>query len=262
MRNVLLMSDRGKRNIVETEPRVAGGILPIVADSVAVAGSSHEPLLRGVSLSVGQPGLTVVLGPNGAGKTVLMRTLAGLVRPASGLVRWNGRTPSPELSRKLGFVFQKPVLFRRTALQNIEFGLRNLGVTREDARQRAEQALAEAGLSALAEAPARRLSGGEQQRLAIARALALSPEVLFLDEPTAHLDPAATALIEAVVKATASRGVPVVHVTHDLAQARRLADRVVFLHRGEILDQQPADDFFLNPKSKVAGAYLNGELVW
>jgi tungstate transport system ATP-binding protein len=158
-------------------------------------------------------------------------------------------------------VFQRPVMLRRTALANLEYPLALAGLPRAARRARAEAALAAAGLAALAGRPARRLSGGEQQRLALARAAALAPEVLFLDEPCASLDPAATRAVEAAIAGIAARGTKIVMTTHDLAQARRLAGEVAFLHRGRLLDRAPAAAFFAGPAAPEAAAFLRGELL-
>lgn len=236
-------------------------VLPIVAERVCVNGAENQPLLKDIDLVLSGTGVTVLIGPNGAGKSLLLRVLAGLVPPSSGSVSWAGKTGLGENVRKLGFVFQKPVLFRRTALENITFSLRQSGYSRQDALAKANSVLSNANLEHLADAPARRLSGGEQQRLAIARAQALEPEVLFLDEPTAHLDPAATAKIERMVDAVRAYGIRVVFVTHDLGQARRLANDIIFIHHGALLEQAPAAAFFAGPKSEAARTFVAGGLV-
>jgi tungstate transport system ATP-binding protein len=159
-------------------------------------------------------------------------------------------------------VFQRPVLLRRSVLANLLYPLRLAGLPPAMQAARAEAALAMVGLSGLAGRPARLLSGGEQQRLALARAAALRPEVLFLDEPCASLDPAATHAVEEIIARIAATGTKIVMTTHDLAQARRLAGEVLFLHRGRLLEQAPADAFFAGPASPDAAAFLRGELVW
>jgi tungstate transport system ATP-binding protein len=159
-------------------------------------------------------------------------------------------------------VFQRPVMLRRSVLANAAYPLKLAGLPRAERLQRARAALERVGLEALAGRPARRLSGGEQQRLALARASALDPEVLFLDEPCASLDPAATRAVEDIVLGIAARGTKVVMTTHDLGQARRLAGEVLFLHRGRLLERAPAADFFAGPRAPEAAAFLRGELVW
>lgn len=244
---------------ITTRPLAVPSVLPIEADGLVLERGGRR-LVDGIDLSIDGSALTVIMGPNGAGKSLLLRLLSGLIDPDAGGVRWAGRAPDRIRTRKLGFVFQKPVLLRRSALANVKFVLRN-GMPRSERNERAAAALQRAGLADLAHAPARLLSGGEQQRLAIARALAPEPEILFLDEPCASLDPAATAAIETLVADARLQGTKIVLVTHDIGQARRLADDVVFLHRGRIVEQAPAETFFDAPVSHPARAYLSGQLV-
>lgn len=214
-------------------------------------------LVDEIDLVLDSPGCTVVMGPNGAGKSILLRLLHGLLRPSAGTVRWDGRPLSPALTAQQALVFQTPVLLRRTALQNLDFVLRVRGRD----RRRAIDLLARVGLAERADAPARRLSGGEQQRLALARALAIEPRTLFLDEPTASLDPASVQLIEQLTGELTAAGTKTFFVTHDTAQARRLADDVLFLHRGRLVEQASAGRFFTTPGSTPARDYLAGRLV-
>jgi tungstate transport system ATP-binding protein len=158
-------------------------------------------------------------------------------------------------------VFQKPVLFRRTALGNITHALWLRGVPRGNRRPRALEALQLAGLEQHAFAPARVLSGGEQQRLCLARALSLDPDVVFLDEPTASLDPASILAIERLLVETQHRGTKVIMVTHDIGQARRLADEIIFLNLGRVVEHQPASRFFRQPESVAGRAFIAGDLV-
>lgn len=233
-------------------------VLPIAADGLVVERAGRR-IIDNIELEIGGHGVTVIMGPNGAGKSVLLRLLTGLLRPDAGRVTWADRRPDRGRAPALGMVFQKPVLLRRSALANVRYALRTGG--RAERARRAEQALVRAGLQHLARTPARMLSGGEQQRLALARALAPDPEVLLLDEPCANLDPAATAAIEALIRDAKSRGTRIVLVTHDIAQARRLADDVTFLHDGRIVEQAPAADFFEQPASSAGRAYLDGRLL-
>ncbi|MYZ49047.1 ATP-binding cassette domain-containing protein [Propylenella binzhouense] len=204
--------------------------------------------------------ITALMGFNGSGKSLLLRVLAGLVQPDAGTVLWAGRPPGRERARRLGFVFQKPVLLRRSAAANIRYALKVAGFPRAEIAGRTEAALASAGLQGLAGSPARVLSGGEQQRLAVARALALEPEVLFLDEPTASLDPGSTLAIEALVAGARGRGTKIVLVTHDAGQARRLAQEILFLQQGRLVERASAGQFFTGPQSEAARAFLEGRI--
>jgi tungstate transport system ATP-binding protein len=166
-----------------------------------------------------------------------------------------------QIRRRQAMVFQKPVLLRRTAAANITYALGLRGIARSERNSRALQALELAGLERHAATPARVLSGGEQQRLCLARALSLDPEVLFLDEPTASLDPASTLAIERLLIGAKHRGIKVIVVTHDVGQARRLAQDVIFLHHGRLVEHQPAPRFFDQPESDTARAFMAGGLV-
>lgn len=239
--------------------RAPDTILPLRAEGLGFAAGGVQ-ILRSVSLTIEAGAPTIVIGPNGAGKSVLLRLLHGLLAPTEGRVAWS--SPANLAGRRQSMVFQRPVLLRRSVLANAIYPLGLAGVARSEQEQRAREALALVGLGALANRPARRLSGGEQQRLALARAAALRPEVLFLDEPCASLDPAATKAVEEIVAALAARGTKIVMTTHDLGQARRLAGEVVFVHRGRIIEHAPAVTFFAQPATPEAAAFLRGELVW
>ena len=210
-------------------------------------------VIKPLSLEIEAGPSTIILGANGAGKSVLMRLMHGLLAPSSGRIRWN----SPG---RQAMVFQRPVMLRRSVLQNVLYAL---DVARaQDADRVAREALSEVGLAHLAQRPARGLSGGEQQRLALARAWALHPEVLFLDEPTASLDPTATREIEAVIRAFDGSGTKIVMATHNLGQARRLGDEVIYLHQGRVVERAPVDQFFARPATPEAAAFIKGELPW
>lgn len=235
--------------------------LPLRLEGVGYA-IGGQPLLDGVSLRI-EPGRRVVLlGPNGAGKSLLLRLCHGLIEPTAGrITSGNLAGVGPEARRRQAMVFQRPVLLRRSAVANLTFALAARGIPWRLRRARATEALARFGLAHLADRPARVLSGGEQQRLTLARAWALEPELLLLDEPTAALDPAGTAQVEAAIAAFHARGVTVVMSTHDLGQARRLADDVAFLSRGRLVETGPAAAFFAAPRTPEVRAFLAGELV-
>jgi tungstate transport system ATP-binding protein len=232
--------------------------LPIILDDITVKAGAVTILNRlSLRLEAGAP--TVLIGPNGSGKTTLLRAAMGLIAPAVGSITWGGRAEAPPLRR--AFVFQRPVMLRRSTVGNVRYALASAGVARADRNARAQALLARVGLADLADRPARRLSGGEQQRLALARALARHPAVLFLDEPTASLDPAATKAIEDLIATITASGVKVVMATHDLGEARRLAGDVVLLHRGRIVEAGSADPFFAGPQTDQAKRFIAGELL-
>jgi tungstate transport system ATP-binding protein len=216
-------------------------------------------LLEPLSVELATSGVTVLIGPNGAGKSTLLRLAMGLVRPTSGRITWGGRPDVPPTRRAI--MFQRPVMLRRSTAGNLLYALAAAGSPRADRARRMAELLDLVGLTGLASRPARRLSGGEQQRLALARALAREPDVLLLDEPTASLDPAATKTIEDLIGAIAARGIKVVMATHDLGEARRLGGEIVLLHRGRIVEHAPAAAFFSAPQSEEAAKFIGGELL-
>jgi tungstate transport system ATP-binding protein len=231
-------------------------ILPLVLEHVRFTAGGND-IITDVSLELRAQSCTVILGPNGAGKSVLLRLCHGLLRPTGGEIRWSG----PQPRTRQAMVFQRPVMLRRSTHANIVYALKRAGVPRGERHRRADDALRTVRLAGLAERSARVLSGGEQQRVALARAWALRPEVLFLDEPTASLDPAATRAIEDTIATIRAAGTKVIMTTHDLGQARRLADEVIFIHHGRVLEHTPADAFFSAPTTAKAAAYLKGELL-
>lgn len=235
-------------------------VLPIRAEKLAYRRDGRT-LVDAVDLKIGAAtGVTVILGPNGAGKSLLLRLAANLLTPDSGRVTWAGLPPSRERAHRIGFVFQRPVMLRRSVSENIEFALAMRGLAALERTERARALLSAARLDHLATRPARALSGGEQQRLALLRALSLEPEVLLLDEPTANLDPSSTAALEAMM-ITVSGDTPVVLVTHDLAQARRVATRVLFMNKGRVLERTRRDEFFKAPRTPEAAAFIRGEIL-
>ena len=232
--------------------------LPIKFDRVVLA-VGDIVILDEVSLAITAGMPTALIGPNGAGKTSLLRLAMGLMAPSAGRLTWNGMPEA--LCARNAFVFQHPVMLRRTAAANLAFALAAARVERSRRRQRVDELLALVGLDGMGSRPARRLSGGEQQRLALARALAKDPEILFLDEPTRSLDPAAAKATEDVIRTVVARGIKVVMATHDLNCAKRLAGDVVLLHRGRIIETGPAATFFTAPRTASAAAFLAGDLL-
>ena len=232
--------------------------LPLVLDDVSLdAGGTR--LIDRASLTIAPGAPTLIVGPNGAGKTSLLRLCMGLAAPSSGRITWGGRIDCAPTRRAI--VFQRPVMLRRSAAANLGFALGQAGVPRRDRAKRIASLLDRVGLADLAQRPARRLSGGEQQRLALARALARDPELLLLDEPTARLDPAATRSVEEIVLNAAQSGIKIVMTTHDLGQVRRLAGDVIFLLRGSVCERRPVGDFLDNPAMPETVAFLRGDLV-
>jgi tungstate transport system ATP-binding protein len=231
-------------------------VFPLELADVCFA-SGEQRIIEHVSLAIDGPVRTLILGANGAGKSVLMRLMHGLLTPTSGAVRWCG---SAERAAAQAMVFQRPIMLRTTVIENVAYGLKLAGVGRSERRVRAAAALAKVGLADIAERPARVLSGGEQQRVALARAWALEPQILFLDEPTASLDPGAALEVERIIGEIAAGGCKIVMTTHNLGQARRLADEVIFLHHGRVAEYAPASVFFALPRSPEAVSFMKGEL--
>ncbi len=233
-------------------------LFPLEARALTVRFAGHEALAD-VSFALDGTGRTVILGANGAGKSVLLRVLHGLIAPTSGEVRWAGGRERPKAQ---AMVFQRPVMLRRSALANIEYALAINRIDGPQLDRRAREAIERVGLGAIAARQARVLSGGEQQRLALARAWALRPRIIFLDEPTASLDPASAGEVERVIGEIHAAGTAIVMTTHNLGLARRVADDILFLHEGRLAERAKAEHFFTDPQSAEAAAFLKGELPW
>jgi tungstate transport system ATP-binding protein len=236
--------------------------LPIAFDDVSVvagAGARAVTVLDRITLAIEAGAPTVLIGPNGSGKTRLLRTSMGLLAPTRGRITWGGQGIGAPKRRAI--VFQRPTMLRRSAAGNIRYALRAARLPRAHHDARLAELLALVGLAAMGDRAARRLSGGEQQRLALARALARDPTVLFLDEPTASLDPAATKAFEDVIRTVVARGIKVVMATHDLGEARRLAGDIIMLHRGRVVETGTAASFFNAPRTGEAQRFIAGELL-
>jgi tungstate transport system ATP-binding protein len=237
----------------------AESILPLELKDVSFAARGKR-LIKDMNATFDGVKRWIVIGPNGAGKSLLLRICHGLIKPSDGDVIWHGaHGRDPRLFQAM--VFQRPVMLRRSAAANVDYALAVHKVPRRERRARIDEVLSRTGLRRMAEMPARLLSGGEQQKLALARAWALKPQILFLDEPTASLDPAATAAVEETILAIHAAGTAIVMTTHDLGQARRLADDILFLHRGRLFERAPAREFFAGPRNDLAQAFIKGELL-
>ena len=235
-------------------------MLPLLLEDVSFVAGGRAIIDR-VSCELAMGPRTVILGPNGSGKSVLMRLCHGLLAPTSGRIVWRGSRDDAR-PRAQAMVFQRPVMLRRAAHANVTYGLKLAGVPKDERDERARDVLDAVGLKSVADRPARVLSGGEQQKLALARAWALDPEVLFLDEPTANLDPGATREVERIVDQIHASGTKIVMTTHNLGQARRLADEVLFISAGRLADHAPVEKFFAQPSTGETAAFIKGELPW
>lgn len=233
-------------------------MLPLVLENVSFA-VNGKTIIDRVSVEITEGPRTIILGPNGAGKSVLMRLCHGLLTPTAGRIAWAGAANG---ARRQAMVFQRPVMLRRSALSNIVYGLRLAGKSPGECRLRAQDVLDAVGLAEVANRSARVLSGGEQQRLALARAWALGPEVLFLDEPTANLDPGSTRDVESIIGQICAGGTKIIMTTHNLGQAKRLGDEILFLNQGRLAERAPVERFFQQPASAEAAAFIRGELPW
>ncbi len=226
----------------------------ILLDDVTVENRSRQ-IIRGVTCRLSARGISVIMGENGAGKSTLLKTIAGLVMPASGHVRLH-----PAAAGRTAMVFQRPVLLRRSARANLSHALKIAGIRRTRRGKRIAALLDICGLAAFAGQPARKLSGGEQQRLQMARAMASDPKLLLMDEPTANLDPRSVLALEDLIRAASRSGVKVVLVTHNVAQAKRLADEALFLTQGRLAERGDSSELFTHPKSAAFRDYMDGTL--
>lgn len=231
----------------------------LAADELVFA-KGQQRLIDNLSVCISAGRRTVILGHNGAGKSLLLRLLHGLIAPDRGRVLWRGNVLDKAARRQQAMVFQRPIMLRRSVAANLDFALKVRGLTRGDRAHRVAALLDQAGMTHLATRPATVLSGGEKQRLSIARALACEPAVLFLDEPTASLDPASALAVEQQVLAANADGITTVMVTHDAGQARRVGQDCIFLHAGRVVETGPVEDVLTRPKSPAATAWRDGRI--
>ena len=255
-----MLDSRLTHKSVDPPPNGSPALLPLELCRLTYSANGKR-VIDNLNLSIEERGITVIMGPNGAGKSVLLRLMHGLIAPTGGEILWAGQRMSRDVARRQAMVFQRPVLLRRSTAANVSHALGLRGVGRGERGPRVEEALRLAALEGRAAMPARMLSGGEQQRLCLARALSLEPDILFLDEPTASLDPASTASIERLLGEAQHRGIKIIVVTHDVGQARRLGQDVVFLHHGRVIEHRPAQSFFAEPQSEYARTFIAGGIV-
>lgn len=235
-------------------------ILPLTLEDVSFEAGGKR-LIKDMNCQFDTDKRSIIIGPNGAGKSLLLKICHGLIQPHTGRVQWND--PDEKSARlNQAMVFQRPVMLRRSVSANIHYPLKLRNIAKAERDELTEEAMAMAGIGRLRDHPARVLSFGEQQKLALARAWALNPQVLFLDEPTASLDPAATHTVEELISAIHARGAKVIMTTHDLSQAKRIADEVLFIFRGRLLERAPTEQFFKQPENDLAQAFIKGELLW
>ena len=219
-----------------------------------------QRLINEIDLDIWPGRCTVIMGANGSGKSLLLRLLHGLITPTDGTISWLGQPLDGAARQKQAMVFQRPVMLRRSVAANLRFALTVLGIRGAEGKAREAEAITLARMDALKDQPARVLSGGEQQRLAMARAMISAPRMLFLDEPTASLDPASILAIERLIQEARGNGTTIVLVTHDPGQARRLGDDLIFLHGGRIAETGPVEQVLEEPTSEAAQAWLGGRL--
>ena len=237
-----------------------GAATPVLQARGLCYHESGHCLIDHVDLAIRAGRLTVVAGANGAGKSLLLRLLHGLLRPTSGTILFRGQPLDRTARRSQAMVFQRPVMLRRSVRENLRFALRVQGTGRQERARRVNDALDRLRLAPIAHRPARLLSGGEQQRLAVARALVRRPDILFLDEPTANLDPASIDAIEALIREARRSRITIILVSHDVGQARRLGDDMVFLHAGRVVEKGVLPECLDRPCSEAMAAWLDGRL--
>lgn len=217
--------------------------------------------LKSVTLELKGNSVVVLLGVNGAGKSTLMRIMAGLEGPDSGQIQFNDEMIDAKALRQIStLVFQKTAMFSMNVYDNLAYGLKIRRAPKEEISKKVCDALDMVRLSGFEKRRAKKLSGGEQQRVALARAFLLEPQVLLLDEPTANLDPNSATIIEKVILSHKREGRIIILATHNLSQARRMADVIVHIHGGEIVESDNPDNFFEHPKSEITRKFIHGEL--
>ncbi len=207
---------------------------------------------------------TAVVGPNGSGKSTLLNIIAGLDRPTTGKVFYGtDRQELDEVSRDITMVFQKPYLITASVEKNIAYPMKIRDYGDADIEKRVAELCQELGLTELRKRRSWKLSGGEIQKVSLARALSFQPKLLLLDEPTANIDPATTAEIERILlKINNDFGTTIIFVTHNLAQARRVCNRIIFLNKGQLIEEGPCSQVLISPREELTQRFIAGELLY
>ena len=232
-------------------------LTPIVISNLSLL-LGKTKILDNINCKINNKSIFAILGPNGAGKSMFLKTINGLVGVKSGKINFNSREINEYIRKKIALVFQKPILLRRSVLENMQFVLEKKNKL---SNFEIMKLLQRVGLDTFKDKPARLLSGGEQQRLSLARALLINPSLLLLDEPTANLDPYSLNLIEEIILDENKKGKTIILTTHDMGQAKRLAKEILFFNKGKLLEQTKAINFFKKPKTIEAQSYINGKIL-
>ena len=232
-------------------------LTPIVVSNLSLL-LAKTKILDKIKCKIHNESIVAVLGPNGAGKSMFLKTINGLIGVYSREIKFNSIEINDYIRKEIAMVFQKPTLLRRSVFENMQFVLE-----RKSKLSNIEimKLLQRVSLDTFKEKPARLLSGGEQQRLSLARALLINPSLLLLDEPTANLDPYSLNLIEEIILDENKKGKTIILTTHDMGQAKRLAKEILFFNKGKLLEQTKAINFFKKPKTKEAQSYINGKIL-
>tara|TARA_B100001996_G_scaffold239668_1_gene185268 strand:- start:346 stop:1101 length:756 start_codon:yes stop_codon:yes gene_type:complete len=248
--------DKIKRIFSDLQLNVDNSFLPVRTENLSYYIDSKE-IISDLSVNIFSDKITIIMGPNGAGKSIFLKLLNGIIKPTSGKILWNKRKDFSLIMRKQALVFQKPILLRRSVMANLDFIDSLFNIKSEFDK---DQLLKIVDLLNQKNQPARLLSLGEQQRLSLIRALLIRPSLIMLDEPTANLDPASTKIIEDIIVSLKEFGIKIIFVTHNILQAKRLADEVIFFDKGKLIEHKNAKEFFTKPSSKQVSKYLNGIL--
>ena len=233
-------------------------MFPLIAENLVVEFKGQR-ILGPIGLNLSKGDIAVILGPNGSGKTTLLKSLHGIIKIKHGAISWS--CPKSESMAKQMFVFQSPVMLRRSVFENLTYPLTLCKTPKAEINRLADEWLSKISLKEVIHVAATRLSGGEKQKLALARALITKPEMLFLDEPTASLDGKTTLEIEKLLQNSAENGTTIMMSTHDIGQAKRLAKNILFLNKGKLESTQPAQTFFREPMSNNASKFIAGDIV-
>ena len=248
--------DKLNRTLIRIKPEKNINCLPIYIKDLSLI-LDERKILSSLNLSINSDDVTVIMGPNGAGKSIFLKILNGILTPTSGCITWNNKKQFSDTINTQAFVFQKPILLRRSVIANLDYMDSVLGYKKKISKDRLLEIVQ---LKKQKNQPARMLSLGEQQRLSLIRSLMLRPNLLLLDEPTANLDPASTKIIEDIILNLKMMGIKIIFVTHNILQAKRIADEIIFLNEGKMVEHLNKQEFFSNSKSIEVQNYLNGIL--